>query len=102
MSTRRRKAVAKGETPPGRGEVTTATAADANRGLGGEPSGRARPMLLDLGQVMHLLRMSRSAIYVGIGHGAFPAPILVGRRSVRWIADEIYAWVKSRPRGGSS
>lgn len=26
--------------------------------------------------------------------------IRVGRRAVRWFANEIYAWVESRPRGG--
>lgn len=57
-------------------------------------------LLLDLHQVKQLLQMSRSSIYAAIADGDFPKPIRVGRRAVRWFANEIDAWVKSRPRGG--
>ncbi len=68
-----------------------------------EPSGRQDPpvqQLLDLHQVKQLLQMSRSSIYAAIADGDFPKPIRVGRRAVRWFANEIYTWVESRPRGG--
>ena len=58
------------------------------------------PLLLDLPQVKCLLQMSRSWIYAAMAAGDFPKPVRIGRRAVRWVAEEICAWVKNRPRGG--
>ena len=58
------------------------------------------PLLLDLQQVKCLLQMSRSWIYATMAAGDFPKPVRIGRRAVRWVAEEIRAWVKDRPRGG--
>ena len=57
---------------------------------------------LVLQQVMHMLRMSRSLVYASMKHRGFPRPIRIGPRDQRWLAREVYAWLKSRPRAGSS
>ena len=68
--------------------------------------GRAAPhpipvVLLTLQEVKRQVSMSRSSIYAQMAVGAFPRPIRVGARGVRWRADEIQAWIDSRPRAGS-
>ena len=60
------------------------------------------PRLLTLREVIQKTKMSRSNIYVLMGKGAFPRPIRVGARSVRWIEAEIVEFIKNRPRGGST
>jgi len=40
--------------------------------------------------------MSRSAIYLAIANGAFPASIRVGSHTVAWVEEEINAWVRAR------
>ena len=57
--------------------------------------------LLDRHQVEGLVRMPRSSLYQAIAEKRFPEPIRVGKRSVRWFADEIAAWMESRERAGS-
>ena len=42
--------------------------------------------------------LSRSAIYRLMRCGAFPVPLKVGLRAVRWSAAEIEAWLAERPR----
>ena len=68
--------------------------------------GRApRPLipvvLWTLQEVMRVTSLSRSTIYARMAAGEFPRPIRVGARGVRWRADEIMAWIDSRPRAGS-
>ena len=58
------------------------------------------PLLLKLPQVQRLLQVSRSWIYAAMAAGEFPKPVQIGRHAVRWVAAEIRAWVKDRPRGG--
>ena len=59
------------------------------------------PRLLRLRKVIQMTSMSRSAIYGLMAAGAFPRPIRVGARSVRWFESEVIAFIKSRPRAGS-
>ncbi len=68
--------------------------------------GRAAPhlipaVLLTLREVIRMTSLSRSTIYTQVASRAFPRPIRVGARGVRWRADEIQAWIDSRPRAGS-
>ena len=99
MPSRNRRPLAKNNTAA---RQTAPPRASRTSPLAEPPSPKEPPdqQLLDLHQVKRLLQMSRSSIYVAIADGDFPRPIRVGRRAVRWFANEIYAWVKSRPRGG--
>ena len=57
--------------------------------------------LLTLRDVMEVTAMSRSSIYAGMAAGAFPQPIRMGARAVRWIEGEVIEFIASRPRAGS-
>jgi prophage regulatory protein len=48
--------------------------------------------LLRLSDVCSLVRISRSTIYLRISDGSFPAPVRVGKRSVRWRGEDVDAW----------
>ena len=50
------------------------------------------PRLLSLKEVSSLLSMSRSTIHKRISEGAFPKPVRIGPRSVRWSSSEIDSW----------
>ena len=64
-------------------------------------AGTTELRLLTLRDVMGVTAMSRSAIYAGMAAGAFPQPIRMGARAVRWIESEVIEFIASRPRGGS-
>ena len=49
-------------------------------------------------EVEHRTGLGRSSIYRLMRSGAFPEPIRVSERAVRWSAREIEAWAASRPR----
>ncbi len=42
--------------------------------------------------------LSRATIYRHMRAGAFPLPVNVGPKAVRWSETEIERWVASRPR----
>lgn len=42
--------------------------------------------------------LSRSAIYRLMRDGAFPEPLRIGPRAVRWPQSEIERWIATRPR----
>jgi prophage regulatory protein len=48
--------------------------------------------LLRLAELSNLLSVSTSTIYRWVAEGLFPAPISLGKRSVRWQADEVERW----------
>jgi prophage regulatory protein len=48
---------------------------------------------LRLNEVKFQVGLGRSAIYVKIKRGEFPAPIKLGGRAVAWISDEIESWI---------
>ena len=54
--------------------------------------------LLRLREVLALCGLSRSTLYRQMGEGAFPRPLRVGVRAVRWRESEIEDWLVSRPR----
>lgn len=52
--------------------------------------------LLDRREVERMVSMSRSSLYEAMARSGFPRPIRVGKRSVRWIEDEILEWMERR------
>ena len=60
--------------------------------------------LIRLPQVRQRVALSRSAIYLKISRGEFPAPVNLGARAVAWVDSEISAWIQARihvSRGGA-
>lgn len=53
---------------------------------------------LTAAEVMHKCGMGRTRLYELLSSDEFPQPIRNGR-SVRWLSDEVDAWLRSRPRG---
>ena len=53
--------------------------------------------IIRLRQVLEQVGLSRATIYKMIGRSEFPRPVQIGRRSVGWLAEEVNAWLKSRP-----
>ena len=56
---------------------------------------------LTLGDVTRTTPLSRSAVYALMAESAFPKPIRIGSRAVRWVAQEVLDFIASRPRAGS-
>ena len=48
-------------------------------------------------EVEQRFSIARSTIYRLMRSGAFPEPIRVGPRAVRWRASDLDAWLASRP-----
>lgn len=59
---------------------------------------RARTRLLRRQEVEDRCQLSRATLYRMMRQGAFPEPIKVGARAVRWPELEIEAWLSDRPR----
>ena len=57
--------------------------------------------MMRLPAVLEETGLSRSALYALMTAGGFPRPLRIGARAGAWIEDEVDAWIKSRPRGGS-
>jgi len=57
----------------------------------------ASPRLLRLPQVIELTGLGRDTIYRYIREGRFPAQRRISDRASAWRADEITAWIESRP-----
>ena len=53
--------------------------------------------ILRLKAVTNLTGLGRSAIYLRMAQGTFPKTVRLGPRTVGWRADEIEAWIESRP-----
>jgi prophage regulatory protein len=49
--------------------------------------------LLRISDVMERTALSRSYIYAKVKRGAFPAPISLGYKCSRWLAEDIDAWI---------
>jgi prophage regulatory protein len=52
--------------------------------------------LLKLKGVLDKSKLCKSAVYVGVKSGTFPAPIKIGERSAAWIESEIDQWIAQR------
>jgi prophage regulatory protein len=51
---------------------------------------------LRLPEVISLVGIPRSTIYLYIQQGRFPAQIKLGSRSVAWNSEEIDAWIQEK------
>ena len=58
---------------------------------------RPLPRLLRRQEVEARTGLSRNTIYRPMRAGAFPEPLRVGPRAVRWPETEIEAWLSARP-----
>ena len=54
--------------------------------------------LLRREEVERRCQISRSTIYKLMRAGAFPEPLRIGSRAVRWSQREIECWIAARPR----
>ena len=54
--------------------------------------------LLKLQQVIERVALSKSTIYRGMGDGSFPRSLKLGSRMVRWLSDDIDAYLSRLPR----
>jgi prophage regulatory protein len=64
---------------------------------------RGAATLLRMPQVKARTGLSRSAIYLKIKNGEFPAPVSLGPRAVGWLEAEVERWISdcvARSRGG--
>ena len=67
--------------------------------LRGEPlSNFPDERLLTIGQVAHLIGVSRMTIRRWWAAGQFPEPIKVGGRLIRWTPESVTGWVDQRPK----
>jgi prophage regulatory protein len=66
-----------------------------------EGAASAMPRLLTLRAVTQATALSRSAVYALMAESRFPKPIRIGKRSVRWVEQEVLDFIASRPRGGT-
>lgn len=48
--------------------------------------------LIRVAEVCEFLGLSRSTLYKLLSEGAFPEPVRLGPRTVRWNVDELVAW----------
>lgn len=56
--------------------------------------------LLSMKQVLERVPLSKTEIYRRIRAGNFPAPIRLGVSRIAFSAEEIDAWILSRPNSG--
>jgi prophage regulatory protein len=54
--------------------------------------------LLKLEQVIERVAQSKSTIYRGMSNGSFPRPVKLGSRMVRWLSDDIEAYLSHLPQ----
>lgn len=50
-------------------------------------------------EVLDLVPLSKSTLYLMIQQGSFPAPVKLGRRAVAWRLADVEAWIKCRADG---
>ena len=54
--------------------------------------------LLTSDELLKKFQISRTTLFRWVKAGSFPSPVRIGRRTIRWRADEIDEFVKSRSR----
>ena len=52
--------------------------------------------LLRIHEVESLVGLKKSAIYKFMASDAFPRPVVLGSRSVRWRSSDVERWVEAR------
>lgn len=57
--------------------------------------------IVRIAEVMAQTGLPRSSLYAQVKQGQFPKPLKLGTRSVGWLAEDVDAWIASRPAGGS-
>ena len=53
--------------------------------------------LLSLKQVIALVGLAKSTIYRLMESGDFPRPLKLGSHCVRWLVDDVNAWIAALP-----
>ena len=53
--------------------------------------------LLSLRQVIAMVGLTKSTIYRLMDAGDFPRPLKLGSRCVRWLVDDVNAWISNLP-----
>ena len=56
-----------------------------------------RVYVVRMRQLISLIGLSRSTIYVLVSKGRFPVPIRLGDKAVGWRVNEIEEWLNARP-----
>ena len=64
-----------------------------NNGTNGQAIPAAQ-RFLRLPEVMQLVGLKKSTIYLYISKAQFPPPRKIGKRISVWLADEIFAWIE--------
>ncbi len=59
------------------------------------------PKLMRRPDVEKAVDLSCASIYRLMSEGRFPRPIRIGRRAVRWKAEDVSDWLESRPASNS-
>jgi prophage regulatory protein len=57
--------------------------------------------LLRLPAVLTVVGLRKTAVYQRVRTGEFPAPVQLTTRAVAWRAQDIEAWIRSRPQSRS-
>ena len=57
--------------------------------------------LLRLPAVLKVVGLRKTAVYQRVRSGEFPAPVQLTTRAVAWRAQDIEAWIHSRPLASS-
>ena len=55
------------------------------------------PKLMKRPEVEAAVGLSTASIYRLMDEGAFPRPIRIGKRAVRWRGTDLDSWLESRP-----
>ena len=53
-------------------------------------------LIIGLGQVMEIVPLSKSTLYVMIQKGEFPAARKIGPRTNFWVKEEVMDWLKKK------
>ena len=53
--------------------------------------------LLTIRDVCSIARISRTMVYNAMNDGAFPRPVRLGRKAIRWRASDIERWLAELP-----
>lgn len=59
------------------------------------PAAVALDPWLNLADVCAAVRFKKTAVYEMLKRGAFPAPVRVGPRCVRWRTSDVVRWMES-------
>ena len=52
--------------------------------------------LMRLDETCEMAGIKKTTAYKMMSEGAFPKPVNIGERAVRWVSTEIEAWIRDR------